>query len=163
MKFSRTRGIRSVRYQIPDHIHVLLRQYRQRAGQNEMGGVLAGWMQQGCLSDIWTISHFSLPSQDHPAGPRWFQLNRNIAQHFIDELFVASAGTIYFCGFWHTHPEPYPSCSGPDKKVIEDLFRNSKLEITTQLGIIIGNQGSIYAWCQRRDGKIFELPENRPI
>ncbi|WP_373537813.1 Mov34/MPN/PAD-1 family protein [Microcoleus sp.] len=161
LKFPRTRGLRGVHYQLPDHIQVLLRQYRQRAGQNEMGGLLAGWMRQKCMSDVWTISHFSLPSQDHPAGPRWFQLNRQVAQNFIDDLFVASSGTVYFIGFWHTHPEPHPSRSRPDERVIHDLFRNSRLEISTQLGIIVGNQGSLYAWCQRADGQISELPNKR--
>lgn len=150
------RGPRSVRYVLPEHVSTLLRQYRQRPGENETGGVLAGWNRKGCFSDTWTVSHFSLPSHKNKAGPRWFQLNRQAAQRFVSDVFSATNGTVYFCGFWHTHPEPYPTRSKQDKKVISDLFRNSKLEISTQLGLIVGTEGGIYAWCQRSDGKISE-------
>lgn len=156
LTFPRMRGSRFVRYVLPAREVELLRQYRQRPNQNEMGGVLAGWLRRTWCGDTWMVSHFSLPSSAHAAGPAWFQLHQPTAQRYLDELFAASKGRVYFCGFWHTHPEPCPSHSPPDRRVIADLFANGKLEIITQLGLIVGNEGVLYGWCQRANGTVRE-------
>ncbi len=153
----RFRGVRGVRYALTPALIELLRQYRQRARQPEMGGLLAGWQHRRCLGQAWVVTHLSLPISAHRAGRTWFQLDRAEAQRFIDDLWHAYRGKIYLCGYWHTHPEPFPRRSRNDEHVIHDLFHNSpQLELTTQLGLIVGNTGQLYAWCQRDDGRIYE-------
>ena len=137
-------------FEITDPVEALLRQYRQRPRQNEMGGVLAGWLRSE--DGVFVVSHLSLPSHKHKAGKTWFQLNQKVAQAYVDLVFNSSGGMIDFCGFWHTHPEPNPSPSPPDRKVIADLFRNGRLNIKYQLGLIVGTTGQICAWSQDEDG-----------
>lgn len=141
-------------YEITDEVVGLLRQYRQRSDDNETGGVLAGWREKS--EDRWTVTHLSLPSHKNKSGWNWFQLDQKFAQKYVSDVFASSGGTIYYCGFWHTHPEPVPRRSPQDESVISDLFRNGKLGIKIQLGLIVGNQGKIYPWCQQSDGRIIE-------
>jgi len=136
--------------EISDEVEGLLRQYRQREGQNEMGGVLVGWQRD--VDDTFVVCDMSLPSCEHKAGKMWFQLNPIFAQSYLDRVFKASSGVICYCGFWHTHPEENPIRSRPDRKVLSDLFCNGKLNFSWQLGLIIGDTGKIYSWCQYEDG-----------
>jgi len=137
-------------FEITDYVETILRQYRQRPSQNEMGGVLTGWLRDN--DGHFVVSNLSLPSSEHKAGKTWFQLNQKVAQTYVNYVFQTSGGKVDLCGFWHTHPEPDPNPSPQDHRVISDLFRNGRLNIKFQLGLIVGDTGKICAWVQGKRG-----------
>ena len=58
-------------------------------------------------------------------------------------------------GLWHTHPEPLPSPSGPDRKTTEDYLHAFDGDRDRYLTVILGNRGevpSITVWSAEKYG-----------
>lgn len=142
------------RVEVSQSVMSTLACYRQRPRAAERGGVLAG-CRIGARS--WLISHASPPSPRSLAGRFWVKRDRRDAQRFIDRVFFETKGAVNYLGEWHTHPEPCPSTSPDDRKMLADLHRNSRLEIDFLLGAIVGTAGDQYWWCQMANGQFEAL------
>jgi integrative and conjugative element protein (TIGR02256 family) len=46
---------------------------------------------------------------------------------------------LHFVGYWHTHPEKYPSMSGADRRAFARNLRDGGLEIEKMIAVIVGN------------------------
>ena len=122
-----------------------LRQHVQLGPAPETGGVLAGFLR---VDDVWVISHPMQPSPRNRAGRYWLRRHRGDAQKFVEKVYKASGGIVNYLGEWHTHPEPTPSPSVEDRKMLQDLLSTSLLEITFLIGVIVGTSGSLCVWAQ---------------
>lgn len=56
---------------------------------------------------------------------------KDIAKRFDDGL--------HFVGYWHTHPEEYPSLSSTDRRAFAKNLRDGGLEIEKMIAVVIGN------------------------
>lgn len=45
---------------------------------------------------------------------------------------------LYYCGDWHTHPQPFPTASGDDFETIKKLQARSDLRLEAVLMVILG-------------------------
>jgi len=88
------------------------------------------------------------PSSKSKAGRFWLRRDRGDAQKFIEAAFTESAGALNYVGEWHTHPEPTPSPSCKDVKMMSDILKNSQIETSFVFGLILGTTGSMCFWYQ---------------
>jgi integrative and conjugative element protein (TIGR02256 family) len=93
------------------------------------------------------------PSPSNRGGRFWVKRHRGDAQRFVENIFKETDGIVNYMGEWHTHPEPAPTPSGSDRKMMADLLRTSRLEIRFLIGVIVGTSGAIFVWCQDTDGR----------
>ncbi len=126
-----------------------LRRYVQLGSALETGGVLAGFLRK---DDVWILSHPMQPSPRNRAGRHWLKRHRSDAQKFVDKVYQETGGLVNYLGEWHTHPEPTPSPSLEDRKMLQDLLRTSRLEIRFLIGVIVGMSGSLCVWSQGLNG-----------
>lgn len=131
--------------EIPVAVTTYLRRYCQKRGAAETGGALGGYFQKGGRL---VISHVMPPSPRNKAGVFWLKRHRGDAQTFVNSVFSDTKGAANYVGEWHTHPEPHPTPSGHDYKMMADLLKRSKLEISFLVGIILGDTGEICVWLQ---------------
>jgi integrative and conjugative element protein (TIGR02256 family) len=135
--------------ELPAASLLFLSQYRQFGENNETGGVLIGKR----VGSIWVISSPMPPSSKDLAGRTWHKRNREDAQALINSEFDRTDGLCNYLGEWHTHPEPNPRPSTHDYRMLEDLLRTSKLEITFLIGVIVGNKTQGCVWIQDQIGR----------
>jgi integrative and conjugative element protein (TIGR02256 family) len=135
--------------EVPTAVIGYLRRYCQRLGTHETGGALGGYFRK---YGILVISHVMPPSPRNKAGWFWLKRHRGDAQTFVNSVFVDTQGAANYVGEWHTHPEPHPSPSAYDFKMLTDLLKRSKLEIGFLVGIIVGDTGEICLWLQDAAG-----------
>lgn len=135
--------------EVPAAIAAYLRRYCQQPGAAETGGALGGYFQK---SGTLVISHVMPPSPRNKAGLFWLKRHRGDAQTFVNSVFADTAGAANYVGEWHTHPEPHPSPSIRDRKMMADLLKRSKLEIAFLVGFIVGDTGEICVWLQDAAG-----------
>jgi integrative and conjugative element protein (TIGR02256 family) len=133
----------------PETTIQFLRSYCQSPTSCETGGVLAGFLRK---DNIWVVSHPMPPSPRNRAGRFWVKRHRGDSQKFVENVFKATDGIVNYIGEWHTHPEPVPTPSGKDRKMIDDLLRTSRLEINFLIGVIVGTSGTLCVWCQDAGG-----------
>ena len=143
------------RVELPAVVVAYLRRYCQAVGALETGGALGGYFRKdGAL----VVSHVMPPSARSKAGFFWLKRHRGDAQTFVDSVFADTEGAANYIGEWHTHPEPHPTPSGHDHKMMDDLLRRSKLEITFLIGIIVGDTGELCVWFQDAAGNHDDFP-----
>ncbi|HTX67171.1 MAG TPA: Mov34/MPN/PAD-1 family protein, partial [Opitutaceae bacterium] len=98
------------------------------------------------------LSHVMPPSPRSRAGLFWFKRHRGDAQIFVNTVFADTGGAANYIGEWHTHPETHPSPSSRDFKMMSDLLKNSRLETSYVIGLIVGDTGELCAWFQDKEG-----------
>lgn len=63
----------------------------------------------------------------------------NAAMRERERLFALDQHAV---GLWHTHPEPFPSPSGPDKRTTEEYLRAFQGDRDRYLMVILGDRGN---------------------
>jgi integrative and conjugative element protein (TIGR02256 family) len=88
------------------------------------------------------------PSRKSQAGRNWFKRDPASASQYLDELFEASNGTVFYLGEWHTHPAKSTEPSEQDIAVIADLIPQSSLVADFLICIIVDSKSKVIVWCQ---------------
>lgn len=110
-------------------------QYKQK--NPEAGGIILGKI----IDKQINILKLSVPTQLDKSSRTNFERNKITAQIILDYEFLNSSGQIIYLGEWHTHPEPYPSPSGTDIKMLKNQFSNNQLNTDFLILIIKGTKG----------------------
>lgn len=135
--------------EIPGSVVAYLRRYCQPRSSPETGGALGGYFRKnGNL----VVSHVMPPSPRSKSGLFWFKRHRGDAQVFVNSVFTDTEGAANYIGEWHTHPEPHPTPSSHDFKMMSDLLKNSRLETNYLVGLIVGDNGELCVWFQDKNG-----------
>jgi integrative and conjugative element protein (TIGR02256 family) len=119
--------------------------------QHESGGILLGKV----YKDFILVDSVSEPSSEDKSGRFYFFRNVEKAQRIIEDAWNNSQGERIYLGEWHTHPETNPTPSTDDRKLLNNLFKDTRMEIDFLLMTIIG-QNDNYVGVQRKGKKIFE-------
>jgi proteasome lid subunit RPN8/RPN11 len=64
----------------------------------------------------------------------------------IRQRETALAQGLYCVGFWHTHPEKFPSPSGNDERLAKDHAQAARSVLNGLAFLIVGNQPNITDW-----------------
>jgi integrative and conjugative element protein (TIGR02256 family) len=131
------------RYQIDERRHIefssdvreVFGAHIQRSGQNESGGILLG--------SVFPASHVlvemaTTPKYPDQAGPCFFDRSRARAQRIVEREWENSSGVRTYLGEWHTHSEAHPKPSGRDRRMIRNMFRQTKMHIDFLILVIVG-------------------------
>lgn len=122
---------------ISDEVQELFRQFRQLGKlDHEAGGILLGQME----GNIILVTTASIPGFGDKSSRFGFERDKKRAQEIIDYQFAISKGTIIYLGEWHTHPEPVPTPSGQDMRMIRGQYNGNKLNEKFILMIIQGTR-----------------------
>ncbi len=79
------------------------------------------------------------PTKGDRAGRTWLELNHAQALSDIDEQFGQGR---HFVGYWHTHPERWPSLSGTDRYAFAENLAAGGIVLDRIIAVVVGN-GSI--------------------
>ncbi len=120
--------------QLSDDALEVFRRSIQTSGM-ESGGILLG--------SVYPRSHVSVEKATRPgfldkAGRYFFERSRARAQSIVNRHWKKSSGLKIYLGEWHTHPVAYPVPSPRDRRMIRNMFRQTKMEIDFLLLIIVG-------------------------
>ena len=129
---------------IPGHAYKRILQYRQTTGP-ETGGVIVGFV---APSDRVILQRFMAPSNRNRAGRFWLERDLRDAQAFVNGAYRDTGGKLNYVGEWHTHPARSPSPSTLDVSMLNDMLRNSQIELNFLVGVILGNTGRLRVWSQ---------------
>ena len=125
--------------------------YCQAPGMNESGGVLLGKVKRD-FSQI-RITDVSEPSCFDKSGRFYFIRNKESAQKIINRSWKKSNGEINYLGEWHTHPEPFPSPSFTDKRLLYKCIKENYYTFGCLFLIIVGSTGNLYVGYRNIDMK----------
>lgn len=115
----------------------IFKKYRQlKKRDKEAGGILMGQVRDQHIY----VTRASLPSSFDKAARYSFERNKNIAQLIIFYEFWNSGKTITYLGEWHTHPEPLPTPSTKDIKMIASQLKENDLQYPFVIQCIIGTE-----------------------
>lgn len=103
----------------------------------EAGGIILGKIIDGQVN----ITKLSVPTPLDKCSRFNFERHKHSAQIILEYEFYNSNGQTIYLGEWHTHPEPFPSPSGTDLKMIESQFRNNQLKTDFLILMIKGTKG----------------------
>ena len=116
----------------------ILTHYRQTSkNDREAGGILLGQISK----DGVFILKVSTPCSADKATRRGFIRNKKKAQYIIDYEHANSGGQTIYLGEWHTHPEPFPSPSYVDLRMIKDQYEKNRLNEDFLIMLIRGTKG----------------------
>lgn len=118
----------------------ILDKYKQSKNQNESGGIILGYV---CENNNIYISKISQPNAFDKSTRYSFERNKNIAQKIVNSEFYESDGKVIYLGEWHTHPEPNPSPSFVDIKMIKKQYNNNIINEDFLILLIQGTE-SLY-------------------
>ena len=115
----------------------IFKKYRQLGKRDkEAGGILMGQVRDYHIY----ITRASLPSSFDKATRYSFKRNKKIAQLLIYYEFWNSGKTITYLGEWHTHPEPNPTPSFTDIKMIDSQLKENDLQYPFVIQCIFGTE-----------------------
>ncbi|NJK96100.1 MAG: peptidase [Bacteroidales bacterium] len=120
---------------ISDEVLFILDKYKQNHYQNESGGIILGYVYED--NNIY-ISKISEPNSSDKASRYRFERDRKAAQIIVNSEFYKSEGKVIYLGEWHTHPEPIPSPSFTDIKMIKEQYKNNRINESFLILIIQG-------------------------
>lgn len=128
---------------IESHVLHLLHSYEQiHLCDKEAGGVLVA-------KQIENQTHYILSAASTPT--EWDEQNRysfvrsiKSAQPFINEKWERSNGMENYIGEWHTHPERFPTPSGTDTALINQIIADKSSPYSRVLLIIVGQEDTLY-------------------
>lgn len=90
--------------------------------KNESGGILLGQIKNETVY----LLKVTVPNIFDRSSRTSFEREKRVAQIIADYEFVNSGNKTIYVGEWHTHPEDYPTPSGPDIRMIKDQLKTSK-------------------------------------
>jgi integrative and conjugative element protein (TIGR02256 family) len=123
---------------LSDLLLKILEQYYQRGRKDkEAGGILLGQVTEKGVF----ILKASVPCSADKASRTGFVRNKKKAQNIIDYEHVNSGGQTIYLGEWHTHPEPFPSPSPVDLRMITDQYEKNHLNENFLILLITGTKG----------------------
>ncbi|MEC1743308.1 ribosomal-processing cysteine protease Prp [Schinkia azotoformans] len=135
-----------------DEVVNKLESYKQkRKEQHESGGILLGKV----YKDLIVVDTISEPSIEDQSGRYFFKRDVQKAQKIIKVAWEKSRGERIYLGEWHTHPEDNPIPSSDDSKLINNMLKDSHMEIDFLVMVIIGIVSPHIA-VQRKGQKICE-------
>jgi len=113
----------------------VLASYRQNDKKdNEAGGILLGQVKDNNVF----ILKASSPNKFDKSRRCSFECSKEAAQIIIDYEFTNSDRKTIYLGEWHTHPEPIPSPSGIDIRMIKNQYFKNRLDEPFLILIIQG-------------------------
>jgi len=136
-------GLRRIR--VNNKVLRIFREYEQKDGEPESGGILLGIVYDNHDS----IVKITKPNKLDTRGFNFFNRAKKPAQLQINKSWNSSRGCLIYLGEWHTHNEINPKPSIIDRKMIEKTFKETKMEINYLYLIIIGKENTI--WVGRKD------------
>jgi integrative and conjugative element protein (TIGR02256 family) len=119
--------------------------HRQYSNMPESGGILLGRIYDDKREVL--IERASVPNSRDRSGHTFFDRSDEAAQEIIDAAWSESGGELIYLGEWHTHPEPFPTPSSTDRRMIANLLRHARLETDFLITAIIGQKG-LWVGCQ---------------
>lgn len=125
--------------QIAFHVEALaiLDHFTQRGkSQPEAGGIIMGKL----VGDEIQVMRLSVPTGLDKASRFNFERHVLSAQIVIDYEFYNSNGEMVYLGEWHTHPEPHPTPSETDRKMIRQQYQNKGRKTDFLLLVIQGTE-----------------------
>ncbi|WP_134087780.1 Mov34/MPN/PAD-1 family protein [Olivibacter sp. XZL3] len=128
------------RYDILLHaeaVAILERFTQNKSALPEAGGIILGKIIEGQVN----ITKLSVPTSLDKRSRFNFERHKHSAQIILEYEFYNSNGQTVYLGEWHTHPEPFPSPSGTDLKMIQSQFRNNLLKTDFLILMIKGTKG----------------------
>jgi len=126
--------------------------YKQiKKNQHESGGILLGRV----YKDLILVDTVSEPSREDKSGRYYFFRNVKKAQKIIEDAWNNSQGERIYLGEWHTHPESKPIPSIDDRKLLNNMLKDTRMEIEFLLMTIIG-QNDNYMGVQQKGKKVIE-------
>ncbi|WP_426327774.1 Mov34/MPN/PAD-1 family protein [Pedobacter sp. R-06] len=116
---------------------ILERFTQNKSSLPEAGGIILGKIIDGQVN----VTKLAVPTPLDKCSRFNFERHRHSAQIILDYEFHNSNGQTIYLGEWHTHPEPYPSPSGTDLKMIESQFKFNHLKTDFLILLIKGTKG----------------------
>ena len=110
-------------------------EFRQFPDSNEAGGILLG--------RVYPKSHVSVevatkPHQLDKPGRDFFDRSRGPAQRIVNKAWKITFGERVYLGEWHTHRQLNPVPSARDRKMIRNMFHQTRMQIDFLLLIVVG-------------------------
>ncbi len=124
------------------------RRYEQLRGRNESGGILLGKVFPNSV----TIEKVTTPSIFDRYSRSFFIRSKKSAQKVINKSWFNSNGQLNYLGEWHTHCVEHPTPSPQDRKMIQNSFDTTIMEIDFLFLIIIGLSNTIWVGVQTENG-----------
>ncbi|MBW8360971.1 MAG: Mov34/MPN/PAD-1 family protein [Kaistella sp.] len=118
-------------------LEILEKFTQHKAMAPEAGGIILGKI----INDQINILKLSVPTSLDKGSRTNFERNKVSAQIILDYEFYNSNGQLIYLGEWHTHPEPYPSPSKTDLKMLKRQFESNSLNTDFLLLFIKGTDG----------------------
>jgi integrative and conjugative element protein (TIGR02256 family) len=123
---------------LSDPLLKILEHFKQIGKKDkEAGGILLGQITKKGVF----ILKASAPCSTDQASRTGFVRNKKKAQYIIDYEHVNSGGQTIYLGEWHTHPEPFPSPSPVDLRMIKDQYEKNRLNENFLILLIRGTEG----------------------
>jgi len=149
-----TDGIR--RLKIPQRVLNDLCTYGQHGDRKESGGILLGLV----FRDYDEILELGAPSRSDKAGFFSFIRCKKPAQQKINRAWNISGGYVIYLGEWHSHPKSDPTPSEQDRRMIENAWQKTLMEIDYLYLVILGRNRSVWIGRQNRKGLIMLNPRD---
>jgi integrative and conjugative element protein (TIGR02256 family) len=145
------------RVKLTVEVLVRLQSYAQHSlGAFEAGGVLIGRYLLDS-NDI-VVDDLTGPMPGDKRGRFFFHRAQTLHQQAIEKAWRASGGTRTYLGEWHTHPEPYPTPSGTDRRDWCRKLRHDQY-FARLLFLIVGTT-EIRGWSGTRTQQVCPLLTN---
>jgi len=127
---------------------ILERFTQDKPGLPEAGGIILGKIINGQVN----VTKLSVPTPLDKRSRFNFERHKHSAQIILEYEFYNSNGQTIYLGEWHTHPEPHPTPSSTDQRMIESQFKFNHLKTDFLILIIKGTKG-IYLSVLDRKGR----------
>ena len=143
----RVKSIEIPRVLITRSAYLVMSAYRQRGGESEGGGILIGEFYPS--TNEYRVLVATKPSNFDRRGRYFFDRDAANATRIAQRFWRRSKGRMNYLGEWHTHPEPVPHPSFPDKISMGKLRKDSSTVDGCLLLLIIGQESDwIGCWSE---------------
>lgn len=107
-----------------------------RMGKKEAGGIFLGRVYP---SEV-VVEVATTPVRADKAGRFFFERHADSAQAAVVAAWNATAGEQIYLGEWHSHPARVGEPSGRDRQMIQNNWRDAKMEIDFLLLVVLGRE-----------------------
>lgn len=116
------------------------KQYQQKNGEYEIGGILVGeiYLERNTI-----IVKEAVVSKKAKRSFIGVNIDKKEMQEELDKIRVDSNYNWYYLGDWHTHPETFPKASFIDKLSYKNTIRKAILVTNFIMFVIVGNHNDI--------------------
>lgn len=112
------------------------KQYQQKNGEYEIGGILVGEIY---LEHSTVIVKKAIVSKNAKRTFMGVNIDKKEMQEALDQERITSDYKWYYLGDWHTHPEPFPKSSFIDKFSYKGTVKKAVLVTNFIMFVIVGN------------------------